>query len=430
MKKGVIVLSIIFVLALSTPAHAYSIDDIWDDFIGFFDNLITGLAGGGPGFEGDCPCVDGTSPGHCSSSEEYGKPWLCETEYDPINDIDVCTFSQDCQSCGCPSGQECQGGGECTSPNGGGGGGGEDPVCGDGSINQDSEECDGSNFGEETCSSQGFLDGNLTCTDNCIIDTSTCTNCNNDGICDDKETCGGCVEDCLGKQADCNTNELCFDWDDYDGSGNSKCYPTCSDMAGACFRSTWSCMGNGLGNIQQYELIEGGAQDCPKGYYDCCRLVNICGDGYCEGSENCEKDCATNGTQNSQEDYLNLQDKIIEATKDITDQKEVKDIIEKKKLEVEYGLNIKEINLFNNINAVILGILPSKSQSFLLSKKFEKEQELTVSSEKRDGITSISYHETNHIQLSPGEIEPRRVAKLNIISTSTLPKILFNFAGF
>jgi len=430
MKRGVIVLSIIFVLALSTPAYAYSINDFWEDFAGFFDNLITGMAGGGPGFGGDCPCPDGTSPGQCSSSEEYGKPWFCESEYDPINEVDVCYFSQDCQECGCPSGKECQGSGICTTPNGGGGGGGDDPVCGDGSLNQDSEDCDGSNFGGETCVSQGFLDGNLTCTDNCTIDTSTCTNCNNDGICDDKETCESCVEDCLGKQADCSANELCFDWDDYDGSGNAKCYSTCSDKIGGCFRSTWSCMGNGLGNIQQYKLIKGGALDCPKGYYDCCRLVNICGDGYCDGSEKCEKDCATGETQDSQEDYFDLQDKITEATKNITDQEKVEKIINDQKLKVEYGLNINEINLFNNINKIILGILPSNLQAPLLSKKFEKEENIDVFTEKKDGITSISYRENNQIQLSPGETEPKRLAKLNIIPTSTLPKILFTFAGF
>lgn len=54
------------------------------------------------------------------------------------------------------------------------GGGGE--VCGDG-IREGSEECDGSDFGGETCGSNGCTGGFLTCTASCTIDASTCTGC-------------------------------------------------------------------------------------------------------------------------------------------------------------------------------------------------------------------------------------------------------------
>ncbi len=56
--------------------------------------------------------------------------------------------------------------------NSGGGG----AVCGDG-VREGAEECDGSDFGTETCGSNGCTGGFLTCTGSCTIDTSTCTGC-------------------------------------------------------------------------------------------------------------------------------------------------------------------------------------------------------------------------------------------------------------
>ena len=54
--------------------------------------------------------------------------------------------------------------------------GGTGEVCGNG-IREGSEECDGSDFGTETCGSNGCTGGFLTCTSGCTIDTSTCTGC-------------------------------------------------------------------------------------------------------------------------------------------------------------------------------------------------------------------------------------------------------------
>ncbi len=55
-------------------------------------------------------------------------------------------------------------------------GGGTGPVCGDG-TREGGEECDGFDFGTETCGSNGCTGGSLTCTSSCTIDTSTCTGC-------------------------------------------------------------------------------------------------------------------------------------------------------------------------------------------------------------------------------------------------------------
>src|SRR5262249_52398111 len=46
------------------------------------------------------------------------------------------------------------------------------PVCGDGKKNQSTEECDGSDFGDTTCTSPG---GALVCTADCKIDRTQCT---------------------------------------------------------------------------------------------------------------------------------------------------------------------------------------------------------------------------------------------------------------
>lgn len=55
------------------------------------------------------------------------------------------------------------------------GGGGGDPYCGDGSVNQTSEECDGSDLNGQTCSSLGLPDGALSCYSDCTFDSSDCT---------------------------------------------------------------------------------------------------------------------------------------------------------------------------------------------------------------------------------------------------------------
>lgn len=47
-------------------------------------------------------------------------------------------------------------------------------TCGDGIINPEKEECDGSSFGERTCADYNFRSGELTCSDRCRIETTEC----------------------------------------------------------------------------------------------------------------------------------------------------------------------------------------------------------------------------------------------------------------
>ena len=53
----------------------------------------------------------------------------------------------------------------------------DEPICGDGVIEAD-ELCDGAELGAHTCASEGFVDGGeLTCTDACAVDASSCVAC-------------------------------------------------------------------------------------------------------------------------------------------------------------------------------------------------------------------------------------------------------------
>jgi cysteine-rich repeat protein len=61
--------------------------------------------------------------------------------------------------------------------------------CGDGVVSG-TEECDGANLGGETCVSQGFSAGSLSCSGSCTFDTSSCTDCG-DGVVSGIEECDG-----------------------------------------------------------------------------------------------------------------------------------------------------------------------------------------------------------------------------------------------
>jgi hypothetical protein len=73
------------------------------------------------------------------------------------------------------------------------------PVCGNGVI-ESGELCDTGDLGGESCQTQGFASGGLTCLADCSgFDTSTCSSCG-DGVLDDGEQCDGSE---LGASATC-----------------------------------------------------------------------------------------------------------------------------------------------------------------------------------------------------------------------------------
>lgn len=61
------------------------------------------------------------------------------------------------------------------------------PVCGDG-VAEGTEACDGDDFAGETCITQGFEGGDLSCTNLCVIDNGGCFACGDDNI-DPGEEC-------------------------------------------------------------------------------------------------------------------------------------------------------------------------------------------------------------------------------------------------
>ena len=99
-------------------------------------------------------------------------------------------------------------------------------VCGNG-VQENAEECDGADFNSQTCVSQGFVDGALSCTESCELDTSSCISswpcgdgvvnpgeeCDDDNT-DDHDGCGAfCQEEqgwtCDGEPSTCTT--ICSD---------------------------------------------------------------------------------------------------------------------------------------------------------------------------------------------------------------------------
>lgn len=118
-------------------------------------------------------------------------------------------------------------------------------MCGDGTIDP-GEVCDGSDFGDADCASEGFAGGVLGCAENC-------------GALD--------VEACIEAQTCCEP---------YAGRG---CDDTeCSDAV---------CADNPLCCEQQwvFECAEAAAELCPS-----CALPGFCGDGIINGDEVCEED--------------------------------------------------------------------------------------------------------------------------------------------
>ncbi|TXD33909.1 hypothetical protein FRC98_20140 [Lujinxingia vulgaris] len=147
----------------------------------------------------------------------------------------------------------------------------EDPFCGDNLINAAGEVCDGTALGDLTCASLGFDGGELGCSETCTLDTSGCTRdpvCGDDSVnqpgedCDGSdfagETCvslgwdGGelsCTTNCELDQSECITNPYCgdgevnqpseicdlqaFDGESCETQGFDEGWLTCSDTCDA-----------------------------------------------------------------------------------------------------------------------------------------------------------------------------------------------------
>lgn len=79
----------------------------------------------------------------------------------------------------------------------GGGGVTQPPVCGN-NVKESGEACDGNDLGGQTCQSQGFAGGILTCNGDCSLNTSACVSCQPSGAsCTSNDQC--CSGSCKGK---------------------------------------------------------------------------------------------------------------------------------------------------------------------------------------------------------------------------------------
>ncbi|HRV18850.1 MAG TPA: hypothetical protein P5317_12675, partial [Myxococcota bacterium] len=176
------------------------------------------------------------------------------------------------------------------------GGGDDDPeaVCGNGVIEAE-EQCDGANLNEQTCVTKGFDGGTLTCTADCKFDTSGCT--------DAPADCGNGVID-AGEQCDgANLNEQTCESQGFDG-GTLSCTTTCQFNTTGCTKLPPDC---GNGEIDGDEQCDGtnlNSQSCETQGFDggtlsctaacqfdttgCTKIESDCGNGVIEAGEQCE----------------------------------------------------------------------------------------------------------------------------------------------
>ncbi|MBX7078470.1 MAG: hypothetical protein K1X88_04715 [Nannocystaceae bacterium] len=171
------------------------------------------------------------------------------------------------------------------------------PACGN-DVREGDEVCDGSDVGDATCESEGFVGGTLACNAQCDgFDTSGCTSCGN-GMIDAREDCDG---DDLGDNA---CTDLGFD------EGTLACDASCVFDTSACV--AYSC-GDGAinGETEECDGTDLNKASCDAAGFgagevsctDRCVLdfTACCGDGNVGGSETCDGDdlagnsCATQG---------------------------------------------------------------------------------------------------------------------------------------
>ncbi len=218
---------------------------------------------------------------------------------------------------------------QCVPPDTDTDAGGE---CGDGVLDP-TEACDGSDIGDESCASQGFSSGALSCTDTCELDVSSCSPCGN-GAVDPDEQCDGsnlgavsscadvglgdarellaCTQACQLDYSACSScgdgqvtapEECDGDVSDIscaeaglEGAGNVGCGPGCTLDTSACgscgngiAEEGEACDGADLNQAACEDLdFSGGALGCAD---DCTfdpQNCSVCGDGATQQGETCD----------------------------------------------------------------------------------------------------------------------------------------------
>ncbi len=167
---------------------------------------------------------------------------------------------------------------------------GPGPVCGD-DVREGAEICDGSDLDDETCETQGFYSGQLDCLPDCMgFDTSNCSGqcgddtINGDEICDgsdlDDETCE--TQGFYSGQLDC--------FADCSGFDTSNCSGLCGDDT---INGDEICDGSNLdGKTCETQGFYSGQLDCfaDCSGFDTSNCSGQCGDGAINGDEECDKE--------------------------------------------------------------------------------------------------------------------------------------------
>jgi len=183
-------------------------------------------------------------------------------------------------------------------------------LCGNAVIDAP-EECDGANLNGQTCASQGFTGGTLTCTPACIFDKSMCTSPScGDATVDPGEEC-----DCGQQGANCTGAQLgnatCGSLQSPKGTPYAGGSLTCNSPASCSFnKAACTYCGDGIrNNAEQCDAADLGGQTCNGlgfnggGALNCngdcsfntgaCMNI-VCGNGQCQQGEDscsCPQDC-------------------------------------------------------------------------------------------------------------------------------------------
>ena len=177
------------------------------------------------------------------------------------------------------------------------------PTCGDGVVNQPSEECDGGDLAGASCAEHGCQQGGVACTASCTVDYAACSLCCGDGTCESGETCQTCGADCVGGTAAQCGNGVC---EAGDGEDCVSCPADCRGKQSGKPSDRFCCGdGDGQGALPCSDAVcNGGGFQCSaaaSGSYCCgdgacapaeesacpldCGAPPTCGDGICNGSE-------------------------------------------------------------------------------------------------------------------------------------------------
>ena len=159
------------------------------------------------------------------------------------------------------------------------------------------EDCDGTDLNGETCQSQGFSGGTLSCSASCTFDTSACMDACGNGQIDAGEDCDGN-----------NLNNGTCQTEGFDG-GALSCDANCQYVTAACttcgdgqIDAGEECDGTALGGETcQSQSFDGGMLACSANCTFDTAMCTSCGDGMVGGSEECDgndldgETCASRG---------------------------------------------------------------------------------------------------------------------------------------